>query len=110
MKKIITCLVFVGLIVWIFTDNNKGSYSGVYDFRQNPNLVLKINDNNTFVMYNVIGKTTELIKGEYTIDNNNIELIPNEDNIDKSMSKTLIGKVEGSTIKMTTLNGEFIKD
>lgn len=110
MKKIIVCLVFLGLLAWVFANSSTGTYSGIYNFKQDPNLVLKINDNSTFVMYNVVGKTTELINGKYTVDNNNITLVPNKENMDKFISETLIGEIDGSIIKVTTLKGEFVKE
>lgn len=110
MKKIIFCLVFVGLLGWRFANSKTGPYSGLYSFSQDANLVLKINDNSTFIIYNVVGKTTELVNGKYTVDNNNITLVPNKENIDKFMTEMLTGKIEGSVIKVTALGGEFIKE
>jgi hypothetical protein len=110
MKKIIACLVIAGSLAWVFVGNNPGPYSGEYNFKQNPNLVLRINNNNTFAIYNVVGKTTGLIEGKYTIDNNNLTLVPNNENLDKFISKPLTGKVEGSIIKVAALNGEFVKE
>lgn len=110
MKKIIISIGVILILFWAVYNNNTGPYSGTYDFKQNPNIVLRINDNHTFMLYNAVGKRSEFIKGQYTVDSdNNISLVPDKDNIDKSITKTLTGKVMGSTIELSSISGEFIK-
>ncbi|MBL4935600.1 hypothetical protein JK636_07495 [Clostridium sp. YIM B02515] len=109
MKRFIAFLVFVILLIYLFAGNNTGSYSGIYDFKENPNITLKVNDNDTFTLYSNIGKTSELVRGKYTVKDNNIELVPSKDNIDKYTFLPLQGNIEGSSIKVPTLKGEFLK-
>jgi len=106
MKK---AIIFGGVLLFLWSVCNKdtGPYSGTYDLKQDPNLVLKINDDHTFILYNVIGKNCEITEGQYTVDDdNNIRLDPEKDTI----YKPLTGKVKGSTIEMSSINGDFIKE
>jgi hypothetical protein len=104
-------LGIVLLLFWAIHNTNTGPYSGTYDFKQDVNWSLKISDNHTFVMHYNFGKNGEFIKGHYTVDNdNNITLVSDKDNVDKFITETLTGKVMGSTIKLTSMEGEFIKE
>lgn len=106
MKKIVISLGLILLLLWSVYNKNTGQYSGSYNFKQDANIVLNINDDLSFVMYHTAGKGCESIQGHYEVDNdNNITLVPEKD----STHKALIGKVKGSVIEMTSMNGEFIK-
>lgn len=110
IKLCVVLLAITSIVLWALYNNNTGPYSGIYDFRENPNLVLRVNDDHTFMLYNAVGKRSEFIKGKYTVDNdNNITLVPNKDNIDKSITETLNGKVNGSIIVIPSIQGEFVK-
>jgi len=106
MKKTIISLGVVLVIIWSIYNKSIGPFSGTYNLKQNPSLVLKLKDDHTFVLSNAMGKNSEFTEGKYTVDDdNNIKLVLEKD----SPYKSLIGKVKGSTIEMSSMNGEFIK-
>ena len=106
MKRGIISLGIILLLLWSVYNNNTGPYSGTYNLKQNPNLVLKLKDDHTFVLSNAMGKNSEFTEGKYTVDDdNNIALFPEKD----SPYKALTGKVRGSIIEMSSRNEEFIK-
>lgn len=107
MKRLTIPLgIIIILLLWSVCNSNSGPYSGTYGYVQDPNIVLKINDDLTCIMYYTIDKNSEFMEGHYSVDNdNNITLVLKKDNI----SKSLTGKVKGSTIEMASMNGMFIK-
>lgn len=109
MKKSIIAVACVLLLVYVIGNKNTGPYSGVYVLKQNPNIVLKMKDNNTFTIDITMGKGSESVKGKYTVNDNKIVLVPDENDWNKEIIKTLHGKVEGAKIELTEWKSEFYK-
>lgn len=61
---------------------------------------MRLNKDNSFILYYEAGKGSESIKGKYQIEDNNITLTPSKNNIYKFITDTLHGKVGGKRIKL----------
>ncbi|MFL0246349.1 hypothetical protein [Candidatus Clostridium stratigraminis] len=110
MKNLIIFIVFAVLLIFVcFRYNGYNPYSGTYEFTGNSNLELKLNNDNSFILYYVVGKDSELIKGKYQVKDNSITLTPNKNNLDKFITETLHGNVEGKKIIVSELHGDFIE-
>ncbi|MFL0269104.1 hypothetical protein [Candidatus Clostridium radicumherbarum] len=110
MKKFIVLIAFTALIAFIvFKNSVYNPYSGYYECKSNSNLVLKLNKDNSFLLSYSVGKASESVNGKYQVEDNNITLTTSKDNVDTLFTNTLHGKIDGSMIKVTELNDEFIK-
>lgn len=112
MKKfivivILTISVLTGFV--ILKDRGYNPYSGTYIYTGQGNLILKLKNDNTYILYYPVGRRDDFVKGEYEVKDNNIALTPDKDNINKIMSKALHGKVEGSKISLVEYDGDFLK-
>lgn len=110
MKKFIIIIVCIALIIFVcYRDKDYKPYSGSYELTSNLNCVLRLNKDNSFILSVTVGKTSEFVKGKYQIEDNNITLTPSKNNVDKYITNTLHGKVEGSSIKIVELRDDFVK-
>lgn len=110
MKKLIFIILFIVLIGFmIFKDKGYNPYSGTYRYTGQENLVLRLNKDNSYILYYPVGKRDAFVKGKYEVVDNSIALTPGKENVNKFMAKSLHGKVEGARIILVEYNGDFIK-
>lgn len=109
MKKQIL-IALLGLTVISITACSQNPYSGTYACKGNDNLILKLNSNNTCNLINTFYKNSEIVKGNYKINNNNIEINFAEKSGLDFYDKVMKGTVEGENIEIKNLNIEFRKE
>lgn len=100
MKKLLSLIIFV-LIILSMTSYHKNPYYGKYICQVNANITLNLNKDNSYNLINTFNKDAESSNGKYTITDNQITLIPKEDNSCFFNDKTIKGKVEGTRITLS---------
>ena len=112
MKKfILVLMLFLIAVTIIFSQagSNENPYAGSYQYRGGRDMVLRLNKDDTFILFNAVGKNSDFVKGKYKVEDNNLTLIVNNNNLDKFITGTLSGKVEGSRIRIEAMQGYFTK-
>lgn len=111
--KLLIISTSIILIILILTSYHQNPYYGKYSSKINNNITLDLHEDNKFTMTNTFNKGAEHAYGKYTVNDNNITLIPNKDNYCFFNDQSIKGKVEGSKIIfsnfLTTEHCEFNK-
>lgn len=97
MKKIISILLFFIIISIFMTGCNNDPYSGKY--KTSDNTILELSSNGKCKVINNFYKDVFYTYGEYTIKDNEIEIIFDKDKQDYLSVESLKGKVKGSNIE-----------
>jgi hypothetical protein len=105
-KKLIIFLLFISIFILISHNSNPNFdfYSGKYTCQSNPNKMLVLKSNNSFVIYSTLGKNENSIEGTYTISNNHINLLFNDKNLSPIDFNISSGQVYGSVIIFSNPN------
>jgi hypothetical protein len=104
-------VIILIIILSLFTGCTYNPYHGNYLYNGDANIVLQLNNNYSFQIITTIGKNDSYIEnGKYSVDNNTITLIFNNNSTKSSNNKTLTGKVTGSEIKINSFTEPFIKE
>ena len=99
MKGLTSAIIIIAILVFLLLgDSLISPYSGKYSCEVNNNITLDLKKNNKFVLINTLGKNSEYIYGEYSVNDNEIKLIPNNDYSYFFGDKNIKGKVEGTRI------------
>lgn len=97
MKKILNIFILIFFTVHLSSCSNN-PYAGVYFCKRNTNIVLKLKDDNSFILVDNLDKDSECFVGNYSIKDNIISLKFNDKNSAKIFSGILKGKFKGSVI------------
>jgi hypothetical protein len=99
MKGLTSAIIIIAILVFLLLGASQVSpYSGKYSCEVNNNITLELNKNNKFILINTLGKNAEYAYGEYSVKDNEILLIPNNDYSYFYGNKNIKGKVEGTRI------------
>lgn len=108
MKKILSILILV-LIIISLSSCTYNPYTGIYSYKGNTNITLKLNDDNSFILVDNLDKDSEYFEGSYSINDNIISLKFNGRNSAKIFSGISHGKFKGSEICFDKSNDIFQK-
>lgn len=108
-KAIIIFAILLFLIAAGTCMHSDNPYSGSYECKENSNISLDLNNDNSFAMAIVIGKNSEYLEGTYKIKDNKIELNFKKDKNNEVEYDFLKGKIKGSELIFDDCNEEFEK-
>lgn len=108
MKGLTSAIIVTAILVFLLLgDSHAYPYSGKYFCESNNNLILELERNNKFILIDMFGKNTENVYGRYSIEDNQITLMSNNDNPYFYGNKHMKGKIDGSRISFSDFGDKY---
>lgn len=106
MRKLFYAIIMCVILLSLASCNNN-PYAGTYCYDGNTNIILRLNDDDSFTLVYNMDKINEYYYGKYHIEDNNLQLKFNSDSVNKMFKQISAGKVEGSRINLSKSGNTF---
>lgn len=108
MKILTSAIIVIVILVFLLLgDSHASPYSGKYFCESNNNVILELEKNDKFILIGMFGKNTESVYGKYSVEDNKITLISNNDNPYFYGNKYIKGNIDGSRISFSDFGDKY---